>query len=134
MLARPFGAEHIAYRVCWAAGIAAVAWIVTRAIPRIRTFEDAAHHSLLVLLVWMLTTSWFQPWYAVWLLPLAMIEPDARLRRIVAIYTALLVVQYALPIDPVTNVAIDAWVVWQLRDAMFRARPCRAPCAGSSVV
>lgn len=119
MLARPFGGEPIVHRMCWAAGIAAVAWIAARALPRVRTFEDAAHHALLILLTWMLTTPWFQPWYAVWLLPLAMIERDARLRRIVAGYTALLVVQYALPVDPVTHVAINAWVVWKLRSAVL---------------
>jgi len=111
LAAEPLGVASIAYHVLWAAGVVVLAVAFVRAMIRTSTFSDAMHESIVVMIVWNLVTPWFQPWYAVWLLPLVMIERDARTIRLVAIYTALLVVQYALPIDPITNVAIDAWVV-----------------------
>lgn len=123
----PLGAAAIAYRVLWAAGMVVLVSAFVRAMARTRTFDDAIHESITVMIVWNLVTPWFQPWYAVWLLPLAMIERDARTIRLVAIYTALLVVQYALPIDPLTNVAIDAWVIVEAlrlrRGRIAAARP-----------
>jgi hypothetical protein len=107
----PLGIAPIAYRILWAAGVVALVGAFGRALVRTRTFDDAMHESIVVMIIWNLVTPWFQPWYAVWLLPLVMIERDARTIRLVAIYTALLIVQYALPIDPITNVAIDVWVV-----------------------
>jgi hypothetical protein len=122
----PLGVATVAYRVLWAAGVVVLAAAFVRAMIRTSTFIDAMHESIVVMIVWNLVTPWFQPWYAVWLLPLVMIERDARTIRLVAIYTALLVVQYALPIDPITNVAIDAWVVIEAL-AIRRERPARAP-------
>jgi hypothetical protein len=104
-----------------------------RAMIRTRTFADAMHESIVVMIVWNLVTPWFQSWYAVWLLPLVMIERDTRTIRLVAIYTTLLVVQYALPIDPITNVAIDAWVVIEaLAIRRERARLAPDPSSGAA--
>jgi hypothetical protein len=127
----PLGVAAVAYRVLWAAGVAVLLAAFVRAMLRTRTFTDAIHESLTVMIVWNLVTPWFQPWYAVWLLPLVMIERDARTVRLVAIYTALLVVQYALPIDPLTNVAIDAWVVVEAL-AIRRGRPAPSTAAARS--
>jgi len=107
----PLGIAPGVYRVLWAAGTLALVAAFIRAMIRTRTFDDAMHESLVVMIVYNLVTPWFQPWYAVWLIPLMMAERDLRVVRLVAIYTASLVVQYALPIDPITNVAIDVWVV-----------------------
>jgi alpha-1,6-mannosyltransferase len=126
ILAGPLGADTIVYRTLWTLGVAAVIATFARAVYRTRTFDDAMHESVVVLLVWNLVTPWFQPWYAVWLLPLVMIERDRRIIRLVAVYTALLVIQYALPIDPITNVAIDVWVLVEanrIRRHRFAAAP-----------
>jgi hypothetical protein len=127
----PLGVATVAYRVLWAAGVVVLLAAFVRAMIRTRTFADAIHESITVMIVWNLVTPWFQPWYAAWLLPLVMIERDARTIRLVVIYTALLVVQYALPIDPLTNVAIDAWVVVEAL-AIRRGRPAPSTAAGRS--
>ena len=47
-------------------------------------------------------------------------ERDARLQYTVALYTALTVGQYLLPLDPVTNIAIDALILWRLAPGIGR--------------
>ena len=106
--------EITTYRVLSLAGFPLLAALGVRALFRVRCFEDVVHHSLLVLLAWNLVTPWFQPWYVTWLLPLVLLERDPRLRWTVAVYSALSTAQYILPIDPLTNVAIDAVVFWML--------------------
>jgi hypothetical protein len=72
------------------------------------------HDGLVILLAYCLTTPWFQPWYATWLLPLAAAERGSALRRLVGLYAVLTVVQWGLPLDPFSTVAVDLWaaVAW----------------------
>ena len=53
---------------------------------------------LFLLLCLCLTQGWVHPWYATWLLPLAVGVHDVRLQRIVAVYT-ILVLAFYLPND-----------------------------------
>jgi len=133
LAAEPLGLARIAYRVLWTAGVVVLIAAFVRALVRTRTFGDAIHESITVMIVWNLVTPWFQPWYAAWLLPLVMIERDPRTIRLVAIYTALLVVQYALPIDPITNVAIDAWVVIEALAIRRRPGERTRPAGGATI-
>lgn len=112
----PLGPEATAltYRVLSTLTLLPLMFLGLRALLRVRTVFDVAHEGLVLLLVWCLTTPWFQPWYVTWLLPLTLLERNAGTRRAVALFAALSVAQYLLPIDPITNVAIDALVLWRL--------------------
>jgi hypothetical protein len=105
-------AADAAYLACWAASIALCVALVARAAWRATSVERVVHDGLVLFLAYCLTTPWFQPWYATWLLPLAVAERDARLRRVVAAYAALTVVQWGLPLDPVSTVAVNGAVAW----------------------
>ncbi|MFL5273877.1 MAG: hypothetical protein ACJ79E_17610 [Anaeromyxobacteraceae bacterium] len=105
-------AADAAYLACWAASLALCVALVARAAWRATSVERVVHDGLVLFLAYCLTTPWFQPWYATWLLPLAVAERDARLRRIVAAYAALTVVQWGLPLDPVSTVAVNGAVAW----------------------
>jgi len=57
---------------------------------RVRTIEDVLRDSLrFILLYQILAMPSFWPWYATWLLPLAMAHPNARLRPAIAVFSAL---------------------------------------------
>ena len=60
--------------------------------------------------MWNFTVPLFQPWYIVWLLPLAIAEADERWTDLIGAYANLSVLQWAVQLDPLTTVAIDAWV------------------------
>ncbi|MSP62363.1 MAG: DUF2029 domain-containing protein [Myxococcales bacterium] len=118
--AHPLGvaAARWVYEIGRAAGFALLSFLGLRAALRARTVETMVREGLLLLIVYCLVTPWFQPWYATWILPLAMVDGDPRWRRLCALYTALSIVQYALPIDPVSSVAIHAVAAWRLRDLL----------------
>lgn len=103
-------AAAVAYWACWTGSIVLCAAIGIRAALRATSVERVVHGGLSVFLAYCLTTPWFQPWYATWLLPLAVAERDPRTRRIVAVYAVLTAAQWAVPLDPVSTVAVDAWV------------------------
>jgi len=102
--------SRLTYQGLWALSAAALAALGLRALWFARSFQDVAHEGLVVLIAYNLLTPWFQPWYLLWLLPLALIERDPKWRAVVALYAGLSTLQYAIPIDPITNVAIDAIV------------------------
>ena len=104
-------AAAVAYWACYAGSIVLCILLVLRAALRATTVARVLHEGIVVLLAWFVTAPWFQPWYATWLLPLAVCEEDPGLRRIVALYAVLTVVQWAVPLDPVTTVAVNLWVV-----------------------
>lgn len=99
-----------AYWVCWLGSIALCAFVLLRGLRRATSAEHVIHDALLLFLTYCLTTPWFQPWYASWLLPLALVERNAALRRVVALYAVLTVVQWALPLDPFSTVAVNGWI------------------------
>jgi hypothetical protein len=123
-------AAGAAYLACWAGSIALCVALVVRAAWRATSVERVLHDGLVLFLAYCLTTPWFQPWYATWLLPLAVAERDGRLRRVVAAYAALTVVQWGMPLDPVSTVAVNgavAWTWWRgARAAATRAAPATA--------
>jgi hypothetical protein len=83
-----------------------------------RDAGDVAHAGIAILLGYFLTTPWFEPWYATWLLPLALLERDPRWQRLVARYGVLSVALYALPWDPYSTVAGNLWIAhqwWRIR-------------------
>jgi alpha-1,6-mannosyltransferase len=107
-----------AYRLCWVGSIALCLALFVRGAWRAADLDGVLHHGLVLFLAYDLSAPWFQPWYATWLLPLAAVERDPGLRRIVSVYTVLTVVQWALPLDPFSTVAVNVWTVW----ALFRSR------------
>jgi len=80
---------------------------------RVRDAAGLARAGIAILLGYFLTTPWFEPWYASWLLPLCLLERDVRWQRLVARYAVISVVQYALPLDPVTTVIGNLWITFQ---------------------
>ena len=108
------GAHHVIYSV--AAMVALLLSIAVAGIGclRTRTVADAIHYAMLFLLCNdLVSLAWFQPWYITWLLPLALVHPDVRWLRLVVTYAALTLAAYVLPIDPVSNVAIDLYIGWR---------------------
>jgi hypothetical protein len=66
---------------------------------RTRTLGQVFRHALLFSALYLLLgTAWFLPWYALWLLPLALAVRDEGLRELVALYTVLVPALY-LPAD-----------------------------------
>jgi alpha-1,6-mannosyltransferase len=90
--------------------VLALVWAAWRA----RDAASVLRGFAVICLVWYLTTPWFQPWYASWIMPLLLVERDARWRRFVALFGILAVAQWILPLDPVSTVAVDAWAAWTL--------------------
>jgi alpha-1,6-mannosyltransferase len=118
LAATPLGpvAKLVVYRAGWLAGGAAVIAIATRGVLLARTVDDAIHRTLLVTLAYCVVgTPWFQPWYATWILPLAMVDGDPRWRRLTMIYCAITPIQYLVALDPLTTVAIDLYVLSEVR-------------------
>ena len=83
------------------------------AVVKVRDAADLARAGILIFLGYFLTTPWFQPWYATWLLPLCLLERDPRWQRLVARYAVISVVQYAVPLDPYTTVIGNLWIAQQ---------------------
>ncbi|GAC1342703.1 MAG: hypothetical protein NVSMB23_15690 [Myxococcales bacterium] len=87
-------------------------WLAVRFARRARSLEDVLVGSVLWLGAYdVIATAWFHPWYATWLLPLAVGVQHAGLRGVVALYAALTLTQYGLPLEPLTTVAIDVAVL-----------------------
>ena len=94
------------YRVCWALGTLLLAALGVRALVRARTLEAVLHESLIYLLACaLIAVPWYLSWYESWLLPLAFVDRDPRLRRLVAVYTALSVIQWCIN-EPALQAAV----------------------------
>lgn len=128
-LGRP-AASRVAYRACSTASALACGAALLWAASRSRTLPQLGRGYLVLLLTLYLTAAWFQPWYVSWALPLLLVEPDPRWRRLLASFAVVTVVQWGLPLDPLTTVAGDAWVAWRawrlLRDARTAPVPALA--------
>jgi hypothetical protein len=107
-------ASRAAYRLLSLASALVALALLLRAALRADSLEALARGYLLFLFGLYLTTPWFQPWYVSWALPLLLLEPDPAWRRFVATFAAVAMASWALPLDPVTNVAADAWAAVQL--------------------
>lgn len=110
-LLRPLGA-HVQRQVYWTAlatGTVLLASFGIRAALRARSLQQVFRDGLVFFLLYdLIATPWFQSWYAIWLLPLGLVEPDARWRTLIAVYSVLSLVQYGVPLDPVSYLAINA--------------------------
>jgi hypothetical protein len=101
-----------AYRLCWALGTAFLLILAGRAITRVRSVESVLRESLVYLLCYgLIAAPWYLSWYETWLLPLALVDRDVRLRRLVAIYTALSVVQWCTSSAVVQGLVINTVVL-----------------------
>jgi hypothetical protein len=110
-----------AYRVGWGAGMALLAALAVRAVQRASTVEAVLHESLVFLLAYLLVAAPFvQPWYLTWLLPLALVEADARWRRAVALFCALTLVAWGVDVPPLQVLAVNVPVLVYLRRAFRR--------------
>ena len=117
LCAEPFGrdADRLAFRTFSQIGLAVSAGVAILAIVRARSTTAVIHYGMLFLLVGDLFTQvWFQPWYITWLLALALGHPDGRWLRLMALYAALTLVTYILPIDPLDTVLIDLYIGWRV--------------------
>ena len=114
-LVAPLGpaAQALVIRVSYFLCIAACAAVFLATALRARTLEELLRGCLLFFLAWDLTVPLFQPWYATWLLPLAIPDRDPRWQRLIGLFCTLSVVEWGLQTDPVTTVALQAWVAWQ---------------------
>jgi hypothetical protein len=114
------------YDAFWWAHALAVAAAFIWVAGRVRTIRDVFHGSLIVFLVYLWTTPWSQPWYGTWLLPFIAVEEVEGLRRAALVYTALVVVQYGLMLDPLTYLVVDGlpwWMLWRARTGRPLALP-----------
>jgi hypothetical protein len=107
-------ASALAYRLISTASFllwaALLAWTAVQA----RTVVDLARGYVLLMMAIYLTAPWFQPWYVLWVLPCLIVEPDERWRRFIGLFAVISVVQWVLPLDPVTTVIGDAWAVTRM--------------------
>jgi hypothetical protein len=94
-----------AARIVSGVGLLALA---ARAAFRARTVQSTLREALVFLLAYdLVAAAWFQSWYVTWLLPLAMVDRDERVRFAVAVYSVLSLVQYGIELDPVTYVLVN---------------------------
>jgi hypothetical protein len=97
--------------------------LAVRAAFRARTVQATLREALVFLLAYdLLAAAWFQAWYVTWLLPLALVDRDERVRYAVAVYSVLSLVQYGLKLDPVTYLFVNGIPLLMLL-AVRRASP-----------
>ena len=127
ILVTPLGpaAQELAVRCSFLLCIGLCAAVFATVAVRARTVHQLIRGGLVFLIAWDMTVPLFQTWYISWLFPLALVDPDARWMRLVSLYGIWSVLQWIVPLDPVTTVALDGWVVWQT------VRLLRNPVAGS---
>jgi alpha-1,6-mannosyltransferase len=117
LVTKPLGveAQRWALLLCHAVGLTLLLGLAVRAIVRVRTLDDVVHESLLFLFAYsLIAAAWFQSWYVTWMFPLALLHRDDRMRWLVAVYSVMSLVQYAIPLDPLTTVAINAVILYRL--------------------
>lgn len=100
------------YRACWGSGTALLLVLAARAIVRVRSVESVLHESLVYLLCYgLIAAPWYLSWYGTWLLPLALVERDARLRKLVALYSGLGVVQWCVSLAVLQATVVNSVVL-----------------------
>jgi alpha-1,6-mannosyltransferase len=126
-----------AYRIGWALGMALLAVLAVRALRLVRTVESVLHESLVYLVLYLLVAAPFVlPWYLSWLLPLALVEPDPRWRRWVAIYTSASVVAWCADLPPLQVAVVNTVMLvllfrWWRAPAASRGRLLTPPAAAA---
>lgn len=130
LLGRP-EASAIAYRVLSRASALVCAAALFGAAWTARSLAALGRGYLCFLFALFLTAPWFQPWYVLWALPFALVEEDPRWRRLVAQFTIASVALWAVPLDPITTVLVDAWAALRLWTLRRRPAPALAEPAAS---
>ncbi len=135
-LVRPLG-EHARREVYWVAlaiGTMLLASFGIRAALRARSLRQVLRDGLVFFLLYdLIAAPWFQSWYMLWLLPLALAEEDERWRTLIAVYSVLSLVQYGVPLDPVTYLVIDVLVLRMLYPLLRSAPAPRAAAVEAGV-
>jgi alpha-1,6-mannosyltransferase len=90
------------WRHCFLAGFAAVGALALWRTARGADWRTAAGWTMLALLV---ATAWLVPWYAIWLLPLAAVSGDRRLRAAALVLCAYAVLIHLSLADPLLGAA-----------------------------
>jgi hypothetical protein len=99
--------------------------VFTTVTIRARSVHELLRGCLVFFLVWDVTVPLFQTWYISWLFPLALVDPDRRWLRLVALFGIFSVVQWIVQLDPLSSVAIDVWVVFRAAKLLGSAPPER---------
>jgi hypothetical protein len=98
-------------------GYVIVAGVGARALVRVCRGRESLDEGLFFLLVLLAVVAWFQPWYVLWTLPLALVCPDRKLARIAAVYGAAFLPAYA------TGLIGTSWLIHAgLLVALWRRR------------
>jgi alpha-1,6-mannosyltransferase len=103
-------AQRATYHFFRVSSFLLVGWIFFRALLRVRSLEQVVRETILLFFAFFLTTPWFQPWYATWLLPFGLVEHDPGWQRLIFVFAVISVIQWALPLDPLTTVIGNAYV------------------------
>jgi hypothetical protein len=131
-LVRPLGeqARRDAYWSAFAIGGVLLAWYGIRAVLRARSLRQVLRDGLVFFLLYdLIAAPWFQSWYVLWLLPLALAEEDARWQNVIAVYCVLSLVQYGIPLDPVTYLVLNLVVLRMLHPLLRLPPPAPAEVA-----
>lgn len=100
-------------RACVALCVAVCGVAFLAAAWRPRTVPQVFRGLLLFLLALDMTVPLLQPWYVTWLFPLALVETDPRWQRLIFLYGIGTVMQWTIQLDPLTTVAVNAYVAWR---------------------
>ncbi|MBI4238257.1 MAG: DUF2029 domain-containing protein [Deltaproteobacteria bacterium] len=143
-----FSLPHLVHLLTWSCGIGtqtmlhavvvAAQWcgmwlLAADCLRQTRSFAQVIHSTLLFLLLsLLLLMPWFQHWYLVWLLPLALMVPRWDLARLVAALSIVAVLQYAsilaLPravptvVSVLTLNGVGLWWWWRVRGWRLSSR------------
>lgn len=120
------GAQSMIHALAVAAQWCGTLLLAAYCVCRTRSFPEVVHNTLLFLMLsLLLLLPWFQHWYVVWLLPLALMVPRWELARVVAAASVLAMLQYAsillLPravpvvVSVLTLNGVMVWWLWRAR-------------------
>jgi hypothetical protein len=132
LLVQPLGepVQRGVYWVALAIGTLLLAWFGIRAALRARSLRQVLRDGLVFFLLYdLIAAPWFQSWYLLWLLPLGLAEDDARWRNLIAVYSVLSLVQYGVPLDPVSYLVLNAVVLRMLYPLLRPTGPAHAESA-----
>jgi hypothetical protein len=99
---------EIVYRALQIASMLLLLWLAFRACLRTLSLEETARGAAVFYMGYgLLAAPWFQPWYITWPLPLLLVARDTNLQKIAAVWSALALVQYAVPYHTASAVIVN---------------------------
>jgi hypothetical protein len=121
------GHRLVAYRVMQALSLALVAALALRGAMRAVSLETVLRGAALFYLAYgVVAAPWMQAWYISWIPPLLLLVPDAELREATAAWSALGLVQYAVPWHTATAVVVNGVPLYLLL-RRYTAAPAGRP-------